>query len=137
MTCSNATRASVPRPQATCTENFWRSADVRRYAYSRHRDQARRQEMKWGQGVFCKKSGKWGRCFFVKSCPFLNAGCIMYSISIFILHFTYLGVRTHPTHPLPTGLQTDNSTTTTLSFPGGTGTSIHCESKNQTPNSCP
>ena len=23
----------------------------------------------------------------------------MYSISIFILHFTYLGVRTHPTHP--------------------------------------
>ena len=45
---------------------------------------------KWKMGgVFCKKSG-----------PFLNAGCIMYSISIFfILHFTYLGVRTHPTDP--------------------------------------
>jgi len=43
------------------------------------------QEMKWGV-FFCKKSG-----------PFLNAGCIMYSISIF--YFTYLGgVRTHPTH---------------------------------------
>jgi len=23
----------------------------------------------------------------------------MYSISIFILHFTHMGVRTHPTHP--------------------------------------
>jgi len=23
----------------------------------------------------------------------------MYSISIFILHFSYLGVHTHPTHP--------------------------------------
>jgi len=33
-----------------------------------------------------------GGCF-VKSGPFLNAGCIMYSTSIFILHFrpTYLG----------------------------------------------
>jgi len=30
--------------------------------------------------------------FFVKSGPFLNAGCIMYSISIFFIsHFTYLG----------------------------------------------
>jgi len=31
----------------------------------------------------------------------------MYSISIFILHFTYLGrgVPTHPTHPLPMGLK--------------------------------
>jgi len=45
--------------------------------------------------------------FFVKSGPFLDAGCILYSISIFlILHFTYLGgVRTHPKHPLPTGLR--------------------------------
>ena len=34
---------------------------------------------------------KGGKSFFVKSGPFLNAGCIMYSISIFILHFTYLG----------------------------------------------
>ena len=45
---------------------------------------------------------KWGG--LQKSGPFFNAGCIMYSISIFILHFTYLGgaARTHPTHPLPT-----------------------------------
>jgi len=44
------------------------------------------------EGYFLyKKSGKWGVCFFVKSGPFLNAGCIMYSISIFILHFTHLG----------------------------------------------
>ena len=43
---------------------------------------------------------------FVKSGHFLDPGCIMYSISIFfILHFTYWGVRTHPTNPLlPTGL---------------------------------
>ena len=26
------------------------------------------------------------------------------TVSVFILHFTYLGVRKHPTHPLPTGL---------------------------------
>jgi len=70
--------------------------------------------MKWGNVFFVKKSGKWGvfckkvenlECFFVKSGPFLNAGCIMYSISIFILHFTYFGgvVRTQRT-PLPSGL---------------------------------
>ena len=43
----------------------------------------------------------WGGVFFEKSGPFLNAGCIMYSISIFYYTF-YLfggGVRTHPTHP--------------------------------------
>jgi len=43
-------------------------------------------------GVFCKKSG-----------PFLNAGCIMYSVSIFYFTF-YLfggGAGTHPTHPPP------------------------------------
>jgi len=43
--------------------------------------QARRQEMKWG--VFCKKMKR--------------NGCWTY----FLLHFTYLGVRTHPTHPSP------------------------------------
>ena len=48
-------------------------------------------------GFFVKKV-KNGGCT-VKSGPFLNAGWIMYSISIFILHFTCLGVRTHPTHP--------------------------------------
>jgi len=44
---------------------------------------------------FCKKSG-----------PFLNAGCIMYSISVFF-NFTFYsfgGVRRHPTHPLLTDL---------------------------------
>ena len=49
-------------------------------------------------GVFCKKSG-----------PFLNAGCIMYSIGIF--YFTFylfgVGVRTQRT-PLPTGLRQHN-----------------------------
>ena len=53
-----------------------------------------------------KKSGKWE--VVVKSGPFLNAGCIMDSISIFILHFANLGgcVRTQRNPPpLPTGLQ--------------------------------
>jgi len=77
--------------------------------YGKTVTQARMQEMKWG--CFFVKSGKWG-CF-VKSGPFLNAGCIMYSISIFILHFTYLGVRTHPTHPLAYGPVTTSSRTQT------------------------
>jgi len=46
-----------------------------------------------------------GGVFFVKSGPFLNAECIMYSIGIFILHFTYLGVYAPNTPPLPTGLK--------------------------------
>jgi len=57
-------------------------------------------------GVLSKKYGKWGcffviqkvknggsckkvenaGCFLVKSGPFLNAGCIMYSISIFLFY---------------------------------------------------
>ena len=49
-------------------------------------------------GCFCKNSGQWG---VVKKCgPFLNAWCIMYSIGIFIFHFTYLGggcIRTQRT----------------------------------------
>ena len=68
--------------------------------------QAREQEMKWGRVLFVKKwkmgflvkKWKWGcffvkkvenrgGVFFVKSGPFLNAGCIMYSISIF--YFTF------------------------------------------------
>jgi len=41
-----------------------------------------------GGGVFCKKwTFPQRRVHYV------------YSISIFILHFTHLGVRTHPTHP--------------------------------------
>jgi len=66
------------------------------------------------KGVFVKKVKKWGFVKKVengggvickKSGPFLNAGCIMHSISIFYFTF-YLfgGMRTHPTHPLPTGL---------------------------------
>jgi len=35
----------------------------------------------------------------VKSGLFLNAGCIVYSISIFILHFTYLGGAYAPNAP--------------------------------------
>ena len=48
---------------------------------------------KWKmRGIFLYKKVENGVCvFFVKSGPFLNAGCIMYSISIFILHFTHLG----------------------------------------------
>jgi len=77
---------------------------------------------KWGC-VFVKESGKWGVCkksekwgcfflknvgvfyllksgkwfFFVKSDPFLNAGCI----SIFLFYILLIGgVRTHPTDGL-------------------------------------
>jgi len=55
--------------------------------------------MKWGGGVFGKKSGS-----------FLNAACIMYIISIFfILDFTYLGGAYAPNAPLPAGLCECNS----------------------------
>ena len=55
------------------------------------------------RGVFRKKSGKWG-CF-VKSGPFLNTECIMYSISIFLFYtlLIWQGVRTRRTAALPTG----------------------------------
>ena len=46
-----------------------------KHAHTHGPRQARRQEMKWGGGVFTK-SGKWG-VFSVKSGPFLNDGCIM------------------------------------------------------------
>ena len=53
-------------------------------------------------GFFCKKSEKWGGVFFVKSGPFLNAGFIMYSISIFLFYILLIwGLRMHPTHPPP------------------------------------
>ena len=52
---------------------------------------ARRQEMKWGGVFFCKKV-EMGCVFFCKkSGPFLNAGCIMYSISIFYFTFYLFG----------------------------------------------
>ena len=62
---------------------------------------------------FVKKSGKW-EVFFVKKWKmgfFCNkvdlsstqgALCTV-SVFFFILHFTYLGVRTHPTHPTAYG----------------------------------
>ena len=49
-------------------------------------------------GVFVKKVENRG-CFVKKSGPFLNAGCIMYSISIFILRYTYLGGAYVPNDP--------------------------------------
>ena len=52
--------------------------------------QARWQEMKWGECFIVKKVEN-GECFFVKSGPFLNAGCIMYSISIFYFTFYLFG----------------------------------------------
>jgi len=59
-----------------------------------------------GRGVFCKKVENWG-LLFVKGGPFLNAGCIMYGISIFYFTFYLFGggcVRTRRTPPLRTGL---------------------------------
>ena len=60
---------------------------------------------KWKMGdVFCWKSGKWG-VFFVKSGPCLNAGCILYSNSIFYFTFYLFGGAYAPNAPpLPTGL---------------------------------
>jgi len=61
---------------------------------------------KWKMGgVFCKKSKKI-RGVFVQKWTFPQRRCIMYIVSVFffILHCTYLGVRTHLTHPVLTGL---------------------------------
>ena len=51
---------------------------------------------------------------FVKSGPFLNAGCIVYSISIFLFYILLIwGVRMHPKHPwaLPTALRKETKAT--------------------------
>ena len=48
-----------------------------------------------GGVFFVKKGENWELFFFVKSGPFLNAGCIMYSISIFYFTF-YFRVRFEP-----------------------------------------
>ena len=63
--------------------------------------QARRQEMKWGC-FFCKNVENGGGCFFCKkSGPFLNAGCIMYSISILFYILLIGGGRAYaPDAPL-------------------------------------
>jgi len=54
---------------------------------------------KWKMGMFCKKVENGVFC--KKSGPFLNAACIMYSISIFYFTFYIFGggVSRHPTHP--------------------------------------
>jgi len=44
---------------------------------------------KWKMGVFYVN--KVENCFFVKSGPFLNAGCIMYSISIYFTFYLFGG----------------------------------------------
>jgi len=67
--------------------------------------------MKWGRCFFCKKVKNGG--VFVKQwkmggykkvdlSSMQGASCTV--LVFIILHFTYLGVHTHPTHPLPTGL---------------------------------
>jgi len=83
--------------------------------------------------MFCKKSGKWGVFFvkksgkcgcFVKSGPFLNAGCIMYTISIFlILHYTYLGecVRTQCPPAYGPEISIDNVTNNHENYPSTRG----------------
>jgi len=49
----------------------------------------------------CKKSKKWGGVFFCKKVgPFLDAGCIMYSISIFLFYILLIWGCV----PLPTAL---------------------------------
>ena len=67
--------------------------------------QARRQEMKWGcfvkkwkMGGVCKKWKIWG--VFCKKWTFRQRRVhyVQYQY-FFILHFTYLGLRKHPTHP--------------------------------------
>jgi len=76
-------------------------------ALNSHNQQARRQKMK-REGEFCKEM-KWGGVF-CKKWTFLpqNETKLMLDL-FFILHFTYLGVRTHPTNPppLPNGLISD------------------------------
>jgi len=68
---------------------------------------------KWNGEVFCKKKWKMGVFFSLKKVE--NEGCFckinvdlsstqgaLCTVSVlFILHFTYLGVHMHPTHPPP------------------------------------
>jgi len=62
-------------------------------------------------GCFFVKKWKMGGRFFVKSGSFLNAGCVMYIISIFYFTFYLFGggcVRTQSTS-LSTGLMYSNA----------------------------
>jgi len=95
--CNDDWRRLVPQ--------LFESEQIYKFVFS-HYIQARKQEIKWGV-FFCKKwkigffVQKWKMGVFVKSGPFLNAGCIMYSISIFYFTFHLFGegVRTHLTRP--------------------------------------
>ena len=53
-------------------------------------------------GAFCKNVENGRGCFFVKVDLSSAQGALCTVSVFFILHFTNLGVRTHPTHPLPT-----------------------------------
>ena len=85
--------ASMEPPCNTRVPLQWARESLPHKPDKRHVDRARKQEMKWRWVFFRKKSG-----------PLLNAGCILYSISIFYFTFYLFRKRTHPTHPLPTGL---------------------------------
>jgi len=61
------------------------------------------QEMKWG--CFVKQSGKWGVFFCKKKVDLASTQSAFCTVTVFfILHFTYLRVHTHPTHPPAYGL---------------------------------
>jgi len=64
--------------------------------------QAHRQNIKWGEGVFCRK--KW--TFPPQNEMKLNQ-TLLCNFAGLIFYFTFYlfggGVRTHPTYPLPTG----------------------------------
>ena len=60
-------------------------------------------------GVFCQKSGKWQVFFCIKVDVSSTQGALCTVSVFFILHFAYRVVRTHPMHPLPTGLQSMRS----------------------------
>ena len=58
--------------------------------------------MKLGGG-FVKKSGKWG-VFFCKKVDLSSTQGALCTVSVFSLHFTYLGCACTQRTPLPTGL---------------------------------
>jgi len=87
--------ASMEPPCNTRVPLQWARESLPHKPDKRHVDRARKQEMKWG----------W--VFFRKKVDLSSTQGALCTVSVFfILHFTYSGggVRTHPTHPLPTGL---------------------------------
>ena len=78
--CNDDWRRLVPQ--------LFESEQIYKFVFS-HYIQARKQEIKWGGGVFFVKSGKWGVCKKVDLSSTQGALC---TVSVFfILHFTYLG----------------------------------------------